>query len=211
MNSKINRYLLAVISSAILLSACGQQPAKVVVTPTPTPRAFVIKAAEQPYVSLTPRADGHLITLDLKKISPSIAKIEYEFVYSAVDNGNEIEKGTSGTLDKSKTSDEILLGTSSCTNGCKYSYDNGVTGGRITLTLTNSEGQVATQEMVWTIESSSQVKKSGNKLEWSSEKFSEKITGKLSSFYTIVKNPESYSIFADSGFVKDVPYTSPTQ
>jgi len=197
--------------ATFVLSACGKTATVVAPVPTATPRSFELSDAEKPYISLIPRTDGHQITLKVTNIPASISKIEYEFIYTAVDGTNQIEKGASGNLDpKTKTQDDILLGTASCTNGCKYKYDEGVTGGLINLILTNNDGQVAVTEQPWFLQSSSQVKKTG-KIVWSEENISEKIDYKLSSFFTVIKNPVAYSIFSTSDLIRDVPSASPTQ
>lgn len=208
---KFKFFIPVAFFSLVLLSACGQQTTTQV-APSSTPRAFAIPTAELPNVGLTPRTDGHQVTLSMVKLPSYLTKVDYEFIYTAIDNGNEIEKGTSGTLDlKTKTQDDILLGTASCTAGCKYSYDAGVTGGEVNLTLTNSSNQVATENLTWKILSATDVKKAGNSLIWKEENFSYKISGKSSEFYIVVKNPESYSVYSVSGLVKDVPLSSSTQ
>jgi len=193
------------------LSGCGPKTSTPLVTPTAAPKSYDLAVAQQPYLSLIPRNDGREIVLKLKNVPSDIRKIEYEFIYTAVDGSNQIEKGASGNLDpQTKTEDTILLGTASCTNGCKYKYDDGVTGGLVNLLLTNSDNQVATTEQPWIIRSAIQLKKTG-KFDWTEENFFEKIDYKLSSFFIVVKNPTVYSIFSTSDLVKDVPSTGSGQ
>ena len=63
------------------------------------------------------------------------------------DGNMEIEKGLGDTIKDVGTTIErkLLLGTESCTNGCKYKYDEGVSGGTISLKFSlRNKPQVAT-------------------------------------------------------------------
>lgn len=137
--------ILTLLCFVILLSACGKKDEPVAVVPTPTPRLFQLQDQDKPQVTITPTADGHYVTIKVNQIADFIKEIEYELIYSATDNGLEIEKGVSGSVEIENDSFEkkLLLGTESCTNGCKYKYDEGVTGGVLTLTLITKDGQVA--------------------------------------------------------------------
>jgi hypothetical protein len=144
-------FVFVLLFSSLFLSACGQKTAVKNVTPTPVPREMNLTDEEKPKITLTPRADGHEITLDVTKISSKFSKIEYELIYSALDNGLEIEKGVSGNVESKDMSNgsfqrKVLLGTESCTSGCKYKYDEGVVGGTIILTLNTTDNQVASLE-----------------------------------------------------------------
>lgn len=161
MKNKLSLSRLSVICllfSVFVLSACGPKKTIIPLTPTPIPRELVITEDQKPIVNLTPRPDGHELTLNISKIDPIFTKIEYELIYTAVDSGLEIEKGVSGnfeTKDITNGSSErkILLGTESCTNGCKYKYDSGVNGGSLNLTLITKDNQVASLEMPFTLTS----------------------------------------------------------
>jgi predicted small lipoprotein YifL len=134
--------------SSLTLAACGpKKPVKVAPTPTPTPRLVEMPVESRPYVSLIPRADGHELKLKITNIK-NIDSVEYELLYLASDEGNEIEKGVGDSLKITGSSIErdLLLGTASCTNGCKYKYDANVHGGTLKLTFTTQEGQIATYE-----------------------------------------------------------------
>jgi len=144
-------FFITIVLSTIILSACTKKESAKVVTPTPIPREMSLSEEEKPKISLTPRADGHQLTLVVSKIPSNFSHVEYEVIYSAIDGGLEIEKGVSGNVDSQEIVNgsferKILLGTESCTNGCKYKYDEGVVGGTIILTLNTIDNQVASME-----------------------------------------------------------------
>lgn len=204
--------LLTLVISGFIFSACGQTKTQiVVVTPTPASRLLELKEEEKPYVSIIPSSDGHWLTLKITKINSQIKKIDYDLVYTAADAGMEIEKGAGGTFDVVGSSAErkILLGTESCTSGCKYKYDNGVTGGNLTLTLSTSSGQVATLEVPYSLRLGSSLKKSGT-IDLPATSYSTKISAKSGEVYILLKNPLVYSLFASTGLIKDIPLTEST-
>ena len=92
--------ILSLITASLILAACG--PAKTTTntkgTPTPASTDLKLSAAEIPNISLTPREDGHELTLKIDNISPKASSMEYELLYSAADNGLEIEKGLGDTI-----------------------------------------------------------------------------------------------------------------
>ena len=154
----MKKILFLLLVSSFFLSSCGTKKTIISPTPTPIPRELIITDDQKPVVSLTPREDGHELTLIVSKINPLFIKIEYELIYTATDSGLEIEKGVSGnfeTKDITNGSSErkILLGTESCTNGCKYKYDSGINGGSLSLTLMTKDNQVASLEMPFTLTS----------------------------------------------------------
>jgi hypothetical protein len=188
----MKKYLTLIILSALVLSACGKKSANTTLSPSPTPRLVEMAAADRPQVSLSSRSDGHELTLKASGISKSITKIEYELTYVAVDNGLEIEKGASGIIESNdlstgSTERKILLGTESCTSGCKYKYDSGITGGNLNLIFTTNNGQISTFDTPFIIRSTADIKKTG-KLVWSEEDFT--YTPKLSgnSFFVALKD-----------------------
>lgn len=188
----MKKYLSIVLMSFLLLSACGKK-ATVTVTPTPTPRLVEMAAADRPSVSLTSRSDGHELTLKMASISPDITKIEYELTYVAVDGGLEIEKGASGIIEsKDITSGnverKILLGTESCTSGCKYKYDAGITGGNLNIIFTTKNSQISTFDTPFILRTTAEIKKTG-KLVWTEQDYTytpTKLTG--SNFYIAHKD-----------------------
>jgi len=108
--------------------------------PTPTPQQIMeeLSAEELPLVWLTPSADKHEVILEIKNIKNAIT-LEYELTYLSKD----IPRGVVGTINlkegETSITRKILLGTCS-RNVCKY--DEGVTGGTLTLRLRGSEGLI---------------------------------------------------------------------
>jgi hypothetical protein len=154
---------------------------------------------EKPVIILTPRADGHELKLKITNIPSKFSTAEYELIYTAEDEGLEIEKGVSGTvkLTSSNFEKDLLLGTSSCTNGCKYKYDEGITGGVLTLTLTTDDKQYFTFETPFVLKSSSQINKDKG-FTLSQENFEVKATTTTKNdFFIAIKNIKSiYSVFS---------------
>lgn len=155
MNKRLSSFLITsflLLVTSLVLSACGTKKTVVSATPTPIPRELVINDSQKPTINLTPRTDGHELTLSVSKIDSIFTKIEYELIYTAQDNGLEIEKGVSGNIEPKDILNgvverKILLGTESCTSGCKYKYDDGVNGGSLNLTMMTKDNQVASLEM----------------------------------------------------------------
>ncbi|HPD44941.1 MAG TPA: hypothetical protein PK131_02080 [Candidatus Woesebacteria bacterium] len=145
--------LFLVLISAFLLFGCGLKKTTPTVTPTPASTTFELTDKEMPEINLTASDDGHWLTLKINKIPSSIVNIEYELLYRASESGLEIEKGLGDTLKVEGRSLErkLLLGTESCTNGCKYKFDENVTGGDLNLTLINQQGQTATIQKFFTL------------------------------------------------------------
>jgi len=188
----MKKYLGLILISALILSACGKKTTTTIV-PTPTPRLVELATEDRPQISLTSRNDGHELTLKLASISSSITKIEYELTYVAVDNNLEIEKGASGIIESKdivsgNAERKILLGTESCTSGCKYKYDAGITGGNLNLTFTTSNSQISVFNSPFILKTTADIKKTG-KLVWTEENFTytpTKLSG--SNFYIAHKD-----------------------
>ena len=84
--------------------------------------------------------------MEVKNVPKGTTGLEYELTYFANINGSQIERGVStggkpvDLTGQTEFSKKLLLGSASCTTGtCKYSYDEGVTEGMLTLTLIGSE------------------------------------------------------------------------
>lgn len=195
--------LLSLISivfiSSFILSACGKKTASNTKT-TPTPEVTELKLDQKPYISLIPREDGHELKLKIDNIPSTVSQIEYELIYTAEDNGLEIEKGVGDTIkvDKKSLERDLLLGTSSCTNGCKYKYDTGITGGTLTLTFLTENGQVANFETPFVLKTSADIKKdNGFKLATENLTINATTTTK-SDYFVLIKNfPIAYSLFSN--------------
>lgn len=201
MNKKNLILIALVICSSVLFSGCGKK--KTTTTETKAIKQTVtqieLSDSKKPYISLIPRADGHELTLKVNNIPSEITNAEYELIYTAEDEGLEIEKGVNGTQKINGTNFEkkLLLGTESCTNGCKYKYDNGITGGTLSITFTTDNNQFYKFEAPFNIKSSTEIKKDGY-LSLDSEGF--KVIGTVTSksdFFIAIKNASAYSIFSN--------------
>lgn len=166
---------------------------------TQVSKEIELTADELPTISLIPRADGHELKFKVANISSKFSTAEYELIYTAKDADLEIEKGVSGTikLDTTNFEKDLLLGTSSCTNGCKYKYDEGIVGGSLMLTLTTKNNEYYTFETPFVLKTSAEINKEKG-LSLTQENFSIKgtITGK-SDFFIAIKNAKPvYSVFS---------------
>lgn len=116
------------IGMALVVKNRGNNKAK---TPVSSPKAELVETPleERPYVSLTPSADAHEITLNISRIMHG-QSVEYEFSYQTKAG---LSQGAIGTIDlkgKSETSRKFLLGACS-KNVCRY--DEGVEEGSLLL------------------------------------------------------------------------------
>ncbi|MCL4383910.1 hypothetical protein M1116_00480 [Patescibacteria group bacterium] len=204
--------LTGLVLASLLLAACG--PAKTTsnkkAVPTPAASELKLSQDELPTLTLTPREDGHELSMTIGNITSKAAQLEYELLYTASDNGLDIEKGLGDTIKLSgdKNLDrKLLLGTSSCTNGCKYKYDDGVTGGTLTLTFVTTDNASATFELPFAILSAADLKKQGN-INLKSDNVTIKAKPQGNDFFVLVKNPKNnYSIFSSGsgkGIVTDI-------
>lgn len=198
--TKILAFVAIIISSSFLLSACTKKTKTNTSTPaTVASKEIQLSDSEKPTISLIPRADGHELKLKLTNIHSKFTSVDYELIYTASDQGLEIEKGVSGTIKDSGSSIErdLLLGTSSCTNGCKYKYDEGINGGVLTITLTTNDKQYATFETPFTLKSSAQINKDKS-IKLNQENFEIKgtVTSKNDFFIAIKNFQPVYSVFS---------------
>jgi len=166
---------------------------------TKTTKELVLTDEEKPYISLVPQADGHRLNLKISGIPNNITEIEYDLIYTAKDEKIEIEKGVGGTIkiEGSSIERELLLGTESCTNGCKYKYDEGITGGTLSLSFVTTDGQTASYEAPFVLSTSADIKSTGG-LNLETETFSIKATvSSKSDYFVLIKNFKPiYSVFS---------------
>lgn len=213
MNLKKTGLIGLVIIFSIFLSACGKaKPTQILPTPTSVPRLVEMPLEDRPIISLIPRVDGHELKLKINKIPNGVVQIEYELLYTATDEGNDIEKGVGDTI-KVISSDlerDLLLGTSSCTNGCKYKYDENITGGTLTLTFINQNAQVSTFQTPFQFITGAQIKKTKT-LALPTENFSISVTNPASEFFVLLKNyHQNFSVFSSGSGKGKVTSISPT-
>jgi hypothetical protein len=161
---------------------------------------LVLSDSEKPIISLIPRSDGHELKLKIENIPTNVTKIEYELIYSATDNGLTMEKGVGDTVKITSSSIEkdLLLGTASCTNGCKYKYDEGIDSGTLSLYLYTDDNQSTTYETPFILITSADIKKDGG-FTLNTQDFSVKATTTAKSDYFVaIKNyPSYYSVFSN--------------
>lgn len=177
---------------------------------------LVLSDDQKPYISLTPQVDGHRLNLKISNIPESIKEIEYDLIYTAKDENIEIEKGVGGTAKIESTSmdRELLLGTESCTSGCKYKYDEGITGGTLSLSFITADGQSASYEAPFVLLTSADIKSKGLSLE--TENFSIKASvSSKSDYFVLIKNFKPvYSVFSSgngSGKVSSITPSTVTK
>ncbi len=94
-----------------------------------------IPVSERPYLTITPEADGHNVTLSVKSLKLPATEVEYELEYQA----GSLLQGAFGqfSLDKLPTKERILLGSCSAGGACSYHED--VKGGSLLTRFTGSE------------------------------------------------------------------------
>lgn len=206
-------FTLIIFLSSLLLSGCGKKAPK---TPAETknsaPKELTLTDSDKPIISLIPRADGHELKLKVDKIPASISQVEYELIYSAKDNGLEMEKGVGDTVKLTSNSFEkdLLLGTASCTNGCKYKFDEDVVGGVLSLTFYTNDNQTASFETPFTLTTSADIKKnSGLSLSLENLSITATTTTK-NDFFILIKNYRPYySVFSSGSGTAKITKISP--
>jgi hypothetical protein len=212
---KIISLSLVVILSSFFLSACGKKKTETN-NSTPTKgvqKELVLSESEKPIVSLIPREDGHELKLKIDNIPSSINQIDYELIYSATENGLTMEKGVGDTvkITSKNIEKDLLLGTSSCTNGCKYKYDTGVSEGTLSLIFYTNDNQSATFETPFILKTSADIKKDGG-LTLKGQDFSIKATTTTKSdYFIVIKNyPSYFSVFSNSKGAGKITSITPT-
>jgi hypothetical protein len=100
------------------------------------PEVNLIELAKRPYVTLTPRADGHEVSMTIDGLKLKETNLEYEMEYQA----GSMLQGAGGRIDfkeeKPPVSKNLLFG--SCSKG-KCKYDDDVSSGSLTLYFSGSE------------------------------------------------------------------------
>ena len=134
--------LASMLVGSLLFAGCKKSGSTANTSPTPRARKVDVNVnqepiANRPFVQLTPRGDGHAITLNVISLKKPSTDLEYEIEY----NSGSLVQGAFGqvALDASKLplSKEILLG--SCSTGGKCTYNADVTGGTLTLRFGNPD------------------------------------------------------------------------
>ncbi len=210
---KLTKYLLIVLITSFFLSACGKKANTPKIISPPIEQELALTESEKPIISLIPRADGHELKLIIDNIPSNITDIEYELIYSAIDEGLEMEKGVGDTIkvNSKKIERDLLLGTSSCTNGCKYKYDQGVVGGTLSLTLLTATNQNLHYESSFVLKTSTDITKDQG-LGLSLDNFEIKATTTTKNdYFILIKNfPSYYSVFSSGSGKGNITNITPT-
>lgn len=129
--------IIFILIFSLFLTGCGKKTAPVTQTPDTRKVEQINQLAvkDRPFVVLSPRSDGKEMTITVDKVT-NASKIEYEVEY----NTKDIISGFFGTIDLSKDTlpavKKGLFGTCS-KSVCRY--DEGVTGGSLTLRLEGTD------------------------------------------------------------------------
>jgi len=202
--------VIILISSAAFFITRSKNNTSNLPTPTPVPRLLEIPENEKPVISIIPTSDGYWLNLEITNIPQYISQIEYDLTYTAIDEDFEIEKGVGGTIEEvadNSFTRKILLGTESCTNGCKYKYDTGVNGGNLYLTLITNDNQVVDLQYPFTLLSAADFKKA-QQIEL--KDFIINAQPSDTGFYLLVLNPSNtYSLFSSGSGKGKLTSTSP--
>lgn len=94
-----------------------------------------IPVAERPYITISPQADGHNITLAVETLKLAADEVEYELEYQA----GSLLQGAFGQFELSTipAREQILLGSCSAGGACSYHED--VKGGSLLTRFTGEE------------------------------------------------------------------------
>ncbi len=125
--------------------------------PTPAVSQLQLAEDEKPVIELAINNDRSGATLTVTNISDRFSEIEYELIYTAENEGQEIERGVAGGPLEIPASREIsetmLFGTESCTTGtCHRRIDKNVSKGTLLVRLITEDNQT------WTIEKDFDIK-----------------------------------------------------
>ncbi len=128
-------------------------------TPTQVQALPTLSDIQKPEIGLEINDNRSGAVLTISKIDSDFTELEYELIYLAESDDQEIERGVAGgpiEIDDSReVSEDLLFGTESCTTGvCKQRIDKNVSGGTLTIRLTNADNQSWEIEKEFTIEES---------------------------------------------------------
>lgn len=135
---------------------------------------------QKPYVSLTPRTDGHELHLLVSKIPSGTTAVEYDLFYTNADGINQGATGSGKTNGGTTLERDVLLG--SCSSG-KCKYDEGVEKGTFTLKLRDSNGKLTAK-----MQTEFHLQKNGGKLTSADGKFTLTSSNLSKTGYYLVMN-----------------------
>jgi hypothetical protein len=96
-----------------------------------------ISVEKRPIVSLTPSTDGHWLKLKVEKIVINAVSMDYELLYQVPDGRQQGVPGTIQLNGVSEIERDLLMGSES---SGKFSYDQGVEKGTITIKFRDNQG-----------------------------------------------------------------------
>lgn len=208
--------ILVVITTVIIIASSSKKKEKVKdssLDESTVSEELILEDSQKPYISITPQSDGYRLDIKITNIPSFIIKMEYDLIYTAQDGNLEIEKGIGGTTEitNSTFERELLLGTESCTNGCKYKYDEGVTGGTLILNLLTKDNKSAYFEAPFVLLNSTDIKADGG-LSLDIENFSIKATlSSKNEYFILIKNYQPlYSVFSSASGIGTVSSIIPS-
>lgn len=110
------------------------------VAPEPEEVVAEIPQENRPVTSLTPKSDGHWLSLKIESLSVENAEmLDYELIYKTKQGNTQGVPGNV-TFSKGETIErELLLGSES---SGKFRYDEGIEEGTLTLRFRNSAGKL---------------------------------------------------------------------
>jgi len=134
------KFLLLAIFSLFLVG-CGRSQPK---DPKPEPKPKLISQADLPTVFLTPYVDKHRLDITISNIKAP--RMDYQIIYTANINGNQVERGFGGRDIKVNSNQLIREGKDAVVFGSessgKFKYDEGVKNGSIEITYRDDKGKV---------------------------------------------------------------------
>lgn len=102
--------------------------------------AIEVPFSDRPFVSLTPRSDGHWLDLTVQKFKvPKAASLDYELLYTLPDGRVQGVPGTVQLSGLDELKRELLLGSES---SGKFRYDEGVEEGTLTIRFRDEKGKL---------------------------------------------------------------------
>jgi hypothetical protein len=125
--------------------------------PTPTETQIQLSEDEQPVITLDINNDRSGATLTVASIADRFNNLEYELIYTAEADGQEIERGVAGgpveVPESRQVSEDMLFGTESCTTGtCHRRIDKNVSKGVLLIRLVTEDNQTWSLEKEFNIE-----------------------------------------------------------
>ena len=127
--------------------------------PTPTTTAVKLSQDKKPAIKLDISPDRSGAVLLVSKIDKQFSQLEYELIYLAESDGQEIERQIAGgpleiSLNR-EVREKLLFGSESCTTGtCRRHIDKNVSGGTLVIRLITPQNQTWTLEKGFVIEKS---------------------------------------------------------